>query len=135
MKNIQSKNNTVQHVEIDAGADQQRLDNFLIATLKGVPKSHIYRLIRSGQVRVNKGRARQTQRLQVGDIVRIPPVRTTTKTAVSTNNAAPPNSEFLYQDDPLWGVNQPSGLAVHGGRGHSLRLLGAVRATYPAAQQ
>lgn len=135
MKNIQSKNNTVQHVEIDAGADQQRLDNFLIATLKGVPKSHIYRLIRSGQVRVNKGRARQTQRLQVGDIVRIPPVRTTTKTAVSTNNAALPNFEFLYQDDHLWVVNKPSGLAVHGGSGHSLGLIEALRAKYPQETQ
>jgi len=135
MKNSYSQKPTVQYVQIDDGADGQRLDNFLLATLKGVPKSHIYRLIRSGQVRVNKGRAKQTQRLVLGDTVRIPPVRVAQRSAISAPTETLPKLEFLYQDDYLWVLNKPAGLAVHGGSGHRLGLIETLRVMYPEEKQ
>lgn len=135
MKNSQSEKPVVQFIEIDAGADEQRLDNFLMATLKGVPKSHIYRLIRSGQVRVNKGRAKQTQRLSIGDVVRIPPVRTVQRTSEPVSAEELPALSFLYQDDYLWVINKPAGLAVHGGSGHRLGLIEALRVMHPEERQ
>lgn len=135
MKKSHSQTPTVKHVQIDAGADGQRLDNFLLATLKGVPKSHIYRLIRSGQVRVNKGRAKQTQRLVLGDTVRIPPVRVAQRAVATLPAQGLPPLEFLYQDEHFWVLNKPSGLAVHGGSGHSLGLIESLRVMYPEEKQ
>lgn len=126
----------VSHVQIDAERAGQRLDNFLIATLKGVPRSRIYRIIRDGQVRVNGRRAKQTQRLDAGDEVRIPPVR------VATSDAQPPpvgqalaerlERSLLYEDEWLCVYNKPAGLAVHGGSGISLGLIETLRLLRPA---
>lgn len=133
MTNIVELHQAAQHITIDEAAHEQRLDNFLISTLKGVPKSHIYRLIRSGQVRVNKGRAKQTQRLVHGDIVRIPPVRVAQRTEMPSKTAYTP--DFLYQDDYFWIINKPAGMAVHGGSGHQLGLIENLRVNFPEERQ
>lgn len=124
----------VTFVTIDEGRDGQRLDNFLMTHLKGVPRSRIYRIIRAGEVRVNKKRAKQTTRLAVDDVVRIPPVRTARSSAppvVSGGLAERLSRALIYQDDQLFIFNKPAGLAVHGGSGVSLGLIEALRVLYP----
>ncbi len=124
----------VTFVTIDEGRDGQRLDNFLITHLKGVPRSRIYRIIRSGEVRVNKKRAKQTTRLAADDVVRVPPVRTSESEAppvVSDGLAERLARARLYEDDQLFIFNKPAGLAVHGGSGVSLGLIEALRVLYP----
>jgi len=128
----------VRLVAIDASSDGQRVDNFLLRELKGVPKSRIYNLLRRGEVRVNKGRVRAEYRLQSGDQVRIPPIR------VAEPDAAPAvlspslgerlNAAVLYEDDGLLVINKPAGLAVHGGSGVSLGLIEALRLLRPEAR-
>ena len=107
----------------------QRLDNFLIARLKGVPKSLVYRIIRKGEVRVNKGRAKPERKLAPGDLVRVPPVRTSNKPkAVAGDNLLQLLSDsILYESKELLVINKPSGIAVHGGSGVSLGLIEALR--------
>jgi 23S rRNA pseudouridine955/2504/2580 synthase len=114
----------------DEEADQ-RIDNFLLRICKGVPKSHIYRVLRSGEVRVNKGRIDQTYRLKSGDVVRIPPVRV----AERTNNAVP-GAEFsiLFEDSHLLVIDKPAGVAVHGGSGVSYGVIEQLRAARPDAK-
>ncbi len=124
----------VTFVTIDEGRDGQRLDNFLITHLKGVPRSRIYRIIRSGEVRVNKKRAKQTTRLAAEDVVRIPPVRTSESQAppvVSGGLAERLARARLYEDEQMLIFNKPAGLAVHGGSGVSLGLIEALRVLYP----
>jgi 23S rRNA pseudouridine955/2504/2580 synthase len=123
--------NEVHYVEISAEEEGQRLDNFLLRTLKGVPKSHIYRVIRGGEVRVNKKRARPSSRLYMGDLVRIPPVRTSTnhEVHVGTRLAQRLQECVIFEDDQLLVVNKPSGIAVHGGSGLSLGMIEALRKT------
>lgn len=123
----------VQHVEITENADGQRLDNFLLARFRGVPKSVIYRIIRKGEVRVNKGRARPDTRLKHGDTVRVPPVRHRDPSAPAT-----PSRELLtalgqplFEDDHLIVLDKPSGLAVHGGTGVESGLIEQLRAARP----
>ncbi len=121
-------------VRVTAGDDEtgRRLDNFLMARLKGVPRAHVYRLIRSGQVRVNSRRVQASYRLLLGDEVRVPPVRQPDAT-----NAPPPSrlrtdwieALILYEDHDLLVLNKPSGLAVHGGSGVSLGAIELLRAT------
>jgi 23S rRNA pseudouridine955/2504/2580 synthase len=129
----------VRHLEIDAAHAGQRLDNFLIGQLKGVPKTHIYRLVRKGEVRINKGRCRPDTRLAAGDVVRIPPVRTREAQARHLPGAAAcENLEWLdtrvlYEDEALVAVDKPSGLAVHGGSGVSLGLIESLRRLRPHA--
>lgn len=121
----------VTYVRIDEGRAGQRLDNFLFTQLKGVPKSLIYRIIRDGQVRVNKGRARQTTRLNEGDEVRIPPIRTRQEPVapkVGKGLADRLSRSVLHEDDALLIYNKPAGLAVHGGSGVSLGLIETLRA-------
>ncbi|MFN3713376.1 MAG: RluA family pseudouridine synthase [Alcanivoracaceae bacterium] len=116
----------------------QRLDNFLIGHLKGVPKSRIYRIIRDGQVRVNKKRASQTTRLEAGDEVRIPPIRVAEATvapAVGAGLAERLARGLVYEDDWLLVYNKPAGLAVHGGSGVSLGLIETLRALRPGEDQ
>ena len=115
----------------DAG---QRLDNFLFRTLKGVPKSHVYRLLRTGQVRVNKKRAKPDYRLEAGDELRLPPVRQEEKTAPGL----PPRWQqealkgaILYEDDRILVVNKPAGMAVHGGSGVSFGVIETLRVLRP----
>lgn len=110
----------------------QRIDNYLIRICKGVPKSHIYRILRSGEVRVNKGRIGQTYRLQLDDVIRIPPIRVAEK----TTTAFVPGAEFdvLFEDKFLLIINKPSGVAVHGGSGVSYGVIEQLRAARPEAK-
>jgi 23S rRNA pseudouridine955/2504/2580 synthase len=125
----------VQLVEIDDVHAGQRIDNFLITKLKGVPKSVIYRILRKGEVRVNKGRVKQTYKLQLGDAVRIPPVRVKeeTDTGVSNKLASVQKLEnaIIYEDKSLIVMNKPSGIAVHGGSGVSFGVIEGLRALRP----
>ena len=116
--------------------DGQRLDNYLLRILKGVPKSHVYRLIRGGEVRVNKKRAKASSRLEEGDMVRIPPVRTSPepgKLTLSDALIARLNASILYEDDSLLVINKPAGMAVHGGSGLSFGVIEAFRHARPEA--
>jgi len=126
----------VRQREIDAERAGQRLDNFLLGELKGVPRSHVYRLIRSGQVRVNSGRTSPAYRLQAGDRVRVPPVAVR-PTAVPV--ATPDRLDWLagriiHEDAKILVVDKPAGLAVHGGSSVSLGLIEALRLLRPAAK-
>lgn len=122
-------------LDIDAEHEGQRLDNFLISRLKGVPKQHIYRIIRKGEVRVNKGRRKPDYRLVSGDVVRVPPVRTASPSAIPSNvtskDLAWLEQAILLEDSKLLVVNKPSGLAVHGGSGIKLGLIEALRVLRP----
>ncbi len=133
--------NGVRFEEIDAERAGQRLDNYLISMLKGVPKTHIYRLMRKGEVRINKGRTKPDYRLQTGDIVRIPPVRTATAQARQMVSGPEVQQRYgwleqciLYEDDVLLVVDKPSGLAVHGGSGIRLGLIETLRGLRPQAR-
>lgn len=119
----------VRYVEIISEEEGQRLDNYLIRVLKGVPKSHIYRIIRGGEVRINKKRAKPDTRLVVGDLVRIPPVRVSEEKEIfiGSRQLAQLESCILYEDNQLLIVNKPSGIAVHGGSGLSLGLIEGFR--------
>jgi 23S rRNA pseudouridine955/2504/2580 synthase len=112
----------------DAGP---RIDNFLLRICKGVPKSHIYRVLRSGEVRVNKGRIDQTYRLVEGDIIRIPPIRIAEKAMQSV-----PGAEFkiLLEDSHMLVIDKPAGVAVHGGSGISYGVIEQLRAARPDAK-
>lgn len=123
--------NDVHYVEITAEEDGQRLDNYLIRTLKGVPKSHVYRIIRGGEVRVNKKRAKVSSRLCCGDSVRIPPVRTSQEKEVHVGTRLTQRLHecVIYEDSQLLVVNKPAGIAVHGGSGLSLGMIEALRKT------
>jgi 23S rRNA pseudouridine955/2504/2580 synthase len=109
----------------------QRIDNFLIKICKGVPKSHVYQVLRSGQVRVNKGRIAQTYRLVEGDTVRVPPIRIAEREQVHV-----PGAEFpvLFEDDALLIIDKPAGVAVHGGSGVSFGVIEQLRSARPTAK-
>ncbi len=109
----------------------QRIDNFLIKICKGVPKSHIYQVLRSGQVRVNKGRIAQSYRLVEGDTVRVPPIRVAERV---TSPAPAVEFDSLFEDEHLLIINKPSGVAVHGGSGVSHGVIEQVRAARPQAK-
>jgi len=123
---------SVNWAEIGEDSAGQRIDNFLGKYLKGVPKSHIYRILRSGEVRVNKKRVDQTCRLQLGDLVRIPPVRV----AGPPERDYVPAAEFpiLYEDDALLAIDKPAGVAVHGGSGVSFGVIEQLRSARPEAK-
>jgi 23S rRNA pseudouridine955/2504/2580 synthase len=123
----------VRHVPIDAERAGQRLDNYLLGELKGVPRSHVYRLIRSGQVRVNSGRTNPSYRLQAGDRVRVPPVGVR---PAARHTATPDRLEWLaeriiHEDARILVLDKPAGLAVHGGSGVSLGCIEALRLLRP----
>ncbi|QBG34528.1 23S rRNA pseudouridine(955/2504/2580) synthase RluC [Litorilituus sediminis] len=127
----------VQFITVDKEDAGQRIDNFLLRTLKGVPKSHLYRLMRKGEIRVNKKRIKPVYKLAVGDILRIAPIRVSEKTdEVSTKLSVVANLEhqILFEDDRLIVINKPSGMAVHGGSGLSFGLIEALRALRPDAR-
>ena len=117
---------------VDEFSAGQRLDNFLLKHLKGVPKSHIYRVIRKGEVRVNKGRKKAEYKLQLNDIVRVPPVRVSESkpTKVSESLKKLLTASVLYEDKGLLVINKPSGLAVHGGSGIDIGVIEALRELY-----
>ena len=131
-KMMELSKESVNQAEIGEEAAGQRIDNFLARCLKGVPKSHIYRILRSGEVRVNKRRVDQTYRLQAGDTVRIPPVRVQESAAAGHVPAA----EFpvIYEDDALLAINKPAGVAVHGGSGVSFGVIEQLRRARPQAK-
>ena len=137
-------------VTVDEDYAGQRLDNFLIRQLKGVPKTHVYRIIRSGEVRVNKGRAQADSRVVAGDVVRLPPVRTSERAdqkavaiqaaqevvrhgAMSTVGGFAPAAEFpiLFEDDFVLAIDKPAGVAVHGGSGVSFGVIEQLRMARP----
>lgn len=122
----------VRLLEIDESRAGQRLDNFLLGQLKGVPRSHVYRLLRRGEVRVNGGRAKPDHRLEAGDRVRVPPVRT----AAARPQAGAAgfewlNDRVLYEDDQILALDKPAGLAVHGGSGVAVGLIEVLRSLRP----
>ena len=121
----------VQMISISAEEAGQRIDNFLLRICKGVPKSHVYQVLRSGQVRVNKGRISQTYRLAEGDTVRVPPMRISERSADTV-----PGAEFtiLLEDSHLLIINKPAGVAVHGGSGVSYGVIEQLRAARPDAK-
>ena len=140
-------------VTVDEDYSGQRLDNFLIRQLKGVPKTHVYRIIRSGEVRVNKGRAQADTRIETGDVVRLPPVRTSERAdqkamaieaakevvrhgAMSTVGGFAPAAEFpvLFEDDFVLAIDKPAGVAVHGGSGVSFGVIEQLRMARPDAE-
>lgn len=125
----------VKWLTVDEESAGQRLDNFLIRRLKGVPKTHVYRIIRSGEVRVNKGRASADTRIQTGDVVRLPPVRISDKVAEKAARPAP-GREFplLLEDDALMAIDKPAGVAVHGGSGVSFGVIEQLRQARPLAK-
>ncbi|SMN12827.1 Ribosomal large subunit pseudouridine synthase C [Bathymodiolus heckerae thiotrophic gill symbiont] len=114
---------------IDEFAVGQRLDNYLLKHLKGVPKSHIYRVIRKGEVRVNKGRKKADYKLQIEDVVRIPPIRVAEPRSGKTSDSLKKllTESILYEDKGLLVINKPSGLAVHGGSGIEVGVIEALR--------
>jgi len=127
----------VQLIEVLDGQEGQRLDNYLLSRLKGVPKSRLYRLMRKGEIRVNKGRVKPDRRLVVGDVIRVAPIRMSEKKV----QAGPSirlqkllEQSIVYEDEKLLVINKPSGLAVHGGSGINLGLIESLRATRPDAR-
>ena len=126
----------VSRVVIDEGSEGQRLDNFLVKLLKGVPKTHVYRVIRSGEVRVNKGRADADTRLALGDEVRIPPVRTSQNAADRLAAPVAPPREFtvVFEDEHLLAIDKPAGVAVHGGSGVAFGVIEQMRRARPEAK-
>lgn len=121
--------NEVCYTEVSLEEEGQRLDNYLMRTLKGVPKSHIYRIIRSGEVRINKKRAQASSRLVKGDTIRIPPVRTAQEKEVFVGPKLEQRlkESILFEDNSLLVINKPAGIAVHGGSGLSLGVIEAMR--------
>ncbi len=133
MKDL-GKDSAVVH-EVGEAGDGQRVDNYLVRLLKGVPRSHVYKILRSGEVRVNGGRVDATRRLHLGDKLRLPPVRTA---AVPAAAQAPYRSRFipavLYEDEWLLALAKPAGVAVHGGSGISRGVIEEMRALRPDAR-
>ncbi|WP_221193963.1 RluA family pseudouridine synthase [Roseateles terrae] len=117
---------------VDDGSEGQRLDNFLLRELKGAPKTLVYRIIRSGEVRINKGRCSAESRLTAGDVVRIPPLRLAEK----ADDSAVPGREFpvVFEDEHLIVVDKPAGVAVHGGSGVSFGVIEQLRRARPQAK-
>ena len=132
----------VKTVLVDEDSAGQRLDNFLMRELKGVPKSHVYRIIRSGEVRVNKGRASADSRVSAGDSVRLPPTRISECVAekkqamVDSVARGAPAREFavLFEDEHLLAIDKPAGVAVHGGSGVSFGVIEQLRMARPQAK-
>lgn len=135
---VQQTKQQVSFVTISEENEAQRIDNFLITYLKGVPKSMIYRILRKGEVRVNKKRIKPEYKLAIGDEVRIPPIRVSEKTVpeISTklNKVADLEKAIIYEDDVILAINKPSGIAVHGGSGLSFGVIEGLRALRPEAK-
>lgn len=120
---------------VDEESAGQRLDNFLFRQLKGVPKTHVYRIIRSGEVRINKGRAQAETRIAAGDVLRLPPVRVAARSEEGATPPAPAREfPLLYEDDALLAIDKPAGVAVHGGSGVSFGVIEQLRTARPQAR-
>jgi 23S rRNA pseudouridine955/2504/2580 synthase len=130
MQGHQAQSQKVQFIEITVHQAGQRIDNFLLSLEKGVPKSRIYRALRKGEVRVNKGRIKQTYKLQAGDVVRVPPLRVAENTAPTQVNDSLKQellNSIIYEDDAMLVLNKPAGLAVHAGSQIQLGIIEALR--------
>ncbi len=129
--------NQVSYLEITPLQAEQRIDNFLLKQLKGVPKSHIYRILRKGEVRVNKGRVKPVYKLQAGDLVRIPPIQLEQKESFSgsihQSSLQQLTEAIIHEDKQLLVLNKPAGWAVHGGSGIHFGVIEGLRALYPKA--
>ncbi len=131
----------MQWLTVDENGSDQRLDNYLMRQLKGVPKTHIYRIIRSGEVRINKGRASADTRVQVGDVLRLPPVRVSERAADkaqamvegASKHVPAKNFAVLFEDAHLLAIDKPAGVAVHGGSGVSFGVIEQLRMARPQA--
>jgi 23S rRNA pseudouridine955/2504/2580 synthase len=134
MDNLSKK--SVTFLTVDESGEGQRIDNFLARHLKGVPKSHLYRIVRSGEVRVNSGRVDATYRLAIGDRVRIPPLRTATAEPSTVITRVVPHfsGAVLFEDEAMLALNKPSGMAVHGGSGISRGVIEQMRLERPQAR-
>lgn len=122
-------------LEVGDEAAGQRIDNYLLKVCKGVPHSHIYRILRSGEVRVNKGRVRADYRLQHGDQVRVPPVRVAQRSLAGERPAAPARDfPVVFEDDAVLVIDKPAGVAVHGGSGVSFGVIEQLRQARPQAK-
>src|SRR5437879_1314991 len=119
-------------VAVDGASEGQRVDNFLLRICKGVPRSHVYRILRSGEVRVNSRRVDATYRLQPGDRVRIPPMRLPRR---AEKTVPPLDLPVVYEDDALLVVDKPAGTAVHGGSGISFGRIEQLRAARRSAER
>ncbi len=125
---------SVRRVTVDENSAGQRLDNFLLRELKGVPKTHVYRVIRAGEVRVNKGRAHADTRLELGDEVRVPPVRLPERVTARPDHVPAREFPVIYEDDHLIAIDKPAGVAVHGGSGVSFGVIEQLRQARPEAK-
>lgn len=123
-------------IEVDEASEGQRIDNFLAKMLKGVPKRHIYRILRSGEVRVNKGRVDASHKLKLNDVVRIPPIRTATQPKAAEHVPTKPvfDQAVIYEDESILVIDKPAGYAVHGGSGVSRGVIEQLRLERPAAK-
>ena len=133
----QQSTSEVKYLTVDAESAGQRLDNYLQRHLKGVPKSHVYRIIRSGEVRLNKARAAADSRVDSGDTVRLPPIRLSARAALSAPAGAhAPARDFpiLLEDEHLIALDKPAGVAVHGGSGVSFGVIEQLRSARPQAR-
>ena len=119
-------------LEVGEESESQRIDNFLLRRLKGVPKSHVYRVLRSGEVRVNSGRVKPDYRLRLGDRVRVPPVRVAKPAAKRV--LRPIAFPVVFEDPSILVIDKPSGVAVHGGSGVSHGVIESLRAARPEAK-
>lgn len=125
----------IRHITVDEESAGQRLDNFLIRILKGVPKSHIYRIIRSGEVRRNKGRVSADDRVAIGDVLRIPPIRLSERVEEKAANPAPAREfPIVFEDEAFLAIDKPAGVAVHGGSGVSFGVIEQMRQARPQAR-
>ena len=133
---ISAGSNSVTHAVIGDEEHGQRLDNFLIRCCKGVPKSHIYRILRSGEVRINSRRVDATYRLCVGDKLRLPPIRVAERPKNEVDEAAKQRVDLpiLYEDEAMLVIDKPEGIAVHGGSGVSFGVIEALRRQRPEAR-
>lgn len=136
----QGQTTQVQHLQIDAGADGQRIDNFLLKILKGVPKARIYSMLRTGEVRVDGGRVKAETRLATGQTLRLPPVRLPSKAELAEGEARAQEARIqqvasslpiLFERNGVLAVDKPAGLAVHGGSGIDLGVVEALRRSRP----
>lgn len=126
--------NAVRHILVNTELAGQRLDNFLFRELKGVPKTHVYQIIRSGQVRRNKGRIGANDRLNAGDMLRIPPIRLSARIEEKIVNQAPAHKHaVIFEDDAFLVIDKPAGTAVHGGSGVSFGVIEQMRRARPLA--
>ncbi len=137
MTENEEKTSSVRQLRVEPGYDGQRIDNFLLNVLKGVPRSYVYRILRKGEVRVNKGRIKASYRLKVGDMVRVPPVRVAERTQARPADwvLEQLSNAVLYEDKRLIVLNKPSGIAVHGGSGLNYGVIEALRVLRPDEHQ